>query len=337
MDSGPPPARPGRCVPRVGSPTPRCRVGFRGRAVSWCTVLRRIEARRVASNLASVRGVFRTPRRALDARTRALPPVRRVVRPAAARRNGVRTSGKPGRNHRPAGPPQGGQVGLGLPAGSRRLGPGPFAFGRPILCPGLWLSERPVSTARTLTPATLRCGRGAVIALGLHSDVACQRDAQLVSTRYDLHPVVAIASVSIRRVSRGEVGARRTRRALGLLAAVASPEVGAGRSCLRAVAARRILRRTLLLTTRNRFSGPCWPKQPLGPRGDSAVNPTRLWDGRATVASRASNPREGDHEPVWRQAPDVLHSISSLLQWRMGDEEFAKLSARYAQIRRKSS
>lgn len=49
-----------------------------------------------------------------------------------------------------------------------------------------------------------------------------------------------------------------------------------------------------------------------------------------------------DHPAALRELPrwvppDVFHSISSLLQWRMGDEEFGKLSARYARDRLKSS
>jgi hypothetical protein len=40
--------------------------------------------------------------------------------------------------------------------------------------------------------------------------------------------------------------------------------------------------------------------------------------------------------PHW-VPPDVFHSISSLLQWRLGDEEFAKLKGRYAQDRLKGS
>ena len=40
--------------------------------------------------------------------------------------------------------------------------------------------------------------------------------------------------------------------------------------------------------------------------------------------------------PRW-VPPDVFHAISGLLQWRVGDEEFAKLNVRYLQDRLKTS
>ena len=40
--------------------------------------------------------------------------------------------------------------------------------------------------------------------------------------------------------------------------------------------------------------------------------------------------------PRW-VAPDVFHKISGLLQWRMGEEAFSELSARYGRDRLKSS
>jgi hypothetical protein len=40
--------------------------------------------------------------------------------------------------------------------------------------------------------------------------------------------------------------------------------------------------------------------------------------------------------PHW-VPPDVFHQVSTLLQWRMGDDEFSKLNARYAQDRLKAT
>ena len=40
--------------------------------------------------------------------------------------------------------------------------------------------------------------------------------------------------------------------------------------------------------------------------------------------------------PRW-VPPDVFHQLSTLLEWRMGDDEFSKLKARYARDRLKAT
>jgi hypothetical protein len=48
------------------------------------------------------------------------------------------------------------------------------------------------------------------------------------------------------------------------------------------------------------------------------------------------HPRALRDFPRW-VPPDVFDQISTLLQWRMGEEEFSKLKARYAQDRLKAT